>query len=407
MTQPEIRNAVVLVIDRLGANMLGAYGSTWFETENFNRLASRSLVFDQAVSQTSNLEHAYRLLWNPPGTDANLIQRIGASGISPVLLTDEPVVQEMKLVESYDRVIPVEHRPAQQIADSKVETELAQFFAQATEWLTEMEPGSFGWLHSRGLHGSWDAPYQLRVDLANSEDPDPPEFHGPPGRMFDPTVDDPDELLGYQQVCAAQVTLIDDFLGVILDLLETDIGQSTLFCLMSTRGFPLGEHRLVGECSTADETCFAYSESVHVPLMVCLPNRPEFENLRAIRNGSLVQPNWVSEFLIDWFSQSNQDFEEKARSVSFSLPEKRREAVCTINGDAQSIQTHAWKLIRNGEKQALFAKPDDRWEVNDVSRRCPRIVVELSDILDDWIVDRELKKPDIFKLPEDLAIRTS
>ena len=36
-------NAVVLVVDGLGAAMLGAYGNTWFETPNLDRLAARSL----------------------------------------------------------------------------------------------------------------------------------------------------------------------------------------------------------------------------------------------------------------------------------------------------------------------------------------------------------------------------
>ena len=256
MSQTNLPNAVVVVIDRLGANMLGAYGSTWIETSNFNRLAGRSVVFDQAVTSTTNLHDAYRDLWSPPGVEKNLIQGIGEQGASSVLLTDEPLVERLSQAESFDRVISVQTQSAERVADSIDQTELASFFAQATQLISEMESGSLVWLHSRGLGGNWDAPNELRVRLADSEDPAPPEFFQAPSRMFDPEVDDPDELLGYQQVCAAQVTLINDFLGVILDLLDSGIGQSTLFCLTSTRGYPLGEHRLVGERATEDQPVF-------------------------------------------------------------------------------------------------------------------------------------------------------
>ena len=199
MNQQEIRNAVVLVIDQLGASMLGAYGSTLYQTDNFNRLAAKSLVFDQVISQTTNLEDAYNLLWEN-STHGNLIQNIGQTGISPVLLTDEPMVASLAVSESFDRIVPVDTKPTGKMASSVAETELANFFAQATQWLADMEPGSIGWLHSRGLSGAWDAPAELRARLADSEDPEPPDFFQTPAREFDPQVDDPDELLGYQQV---------------------------------------------------------------------------------------------------------------------------------------------------------------------------------------------------------------
>lgn len=389
--------------------MLGAYGSTLYQTDNFNRLAAKSLVFDQVISQTTNLEDAYNLLWEN-STHGNLIQNIGQTGISPVLLTDEPMVASLAVSESFDRIVPVDTKPTGKMASSVAETELANFFAQATQWLADMEPGSIGWLHSRGLSGAWDAPAELRARLADSEDPEPPDFFQTPAREFDPQVDDPDELLGYQQVCAAQVTLLDDFLGVILDLMETEIGQSTLFCLMSPRGFPLGEHGQVGDFSSAEKANSTYNESVHVPLMVCLPERPELKNMRAIRNGSLVQPKLVGEILTDWFSPTAGLFEQKCRELSNVVPNKKKEIAFTLNGPQQAIQTHAWKLIRTNSPSGdatleLFAKPDDRWEVNDVSGRCPQIVQDLSEILDQWIATGKIEDSGGIGLSDELSIR--
>ena len=402
MSHSEIRNAVVLVIDRLGANMLGAYGSTWFETRNFNRMAARSLVFDHAITQTNELAAAYRGLWMP-GVDQSLMAQIGEAGASPVLLTDDPEIANLPSADDFDRIVPVDSGITQGVAATMEQTELANFFAQAAHAMTEMDSGSCLWLHSRGLSGAWDAPQRLREQLADPEDPDPPTLHHPPAKLFDPSVDDPDELLGYQQVCAAQVTLIDDFLGVLLDLLDTDMGQSTLFCLLSTRGYPLGEHGLVGE-SGAEEFGSCYSESVHVPMMVCCPNRPEFEFTQSVRNGSLVQPSWISGLLAQWFG-TGQAMQETMASISRTFPQKRREVACSIRGETAAIQTHAWKLIHDQFKDELFAKPDDRCEVNDVSRRCPHIVESLTQIIDQLVVDNKIVMPTDFELAEELATR--
>lgn len=403
MSQPEFRNAVVLVIDRLGANRLGAYGSTWFETPNFNRLAARSVVFDQAITRTTDLATAYEGLWGTPlGT--NLLNRIGEAGVSSVLMTDDSDVKEWTLSDNFERIVPIEFSASQSVADRPDQTELAHFFAQAAQAISDLEPDSCLWLHSRGLSGAWDAPHSLRALLADPEDPAPPGFDQPPVQMFDTAVGDPDQLLGYQQVCAAQVTMMDDFLGVLLDLLESETGRSTLFCLMSTRGYPLGEHGVVGAPPNGNQNA-CYSESVHVPLMVCLPSQPQFEMLRSIRSGRLIQPEWIAELLTNWFVAPTSVAGSCIEKVATSLPNKANEIACTINGRDSAIQTHAWKLIRNDNRNELFAKPDDRCEINDVSSRCPGIVESLNQILEQLAREPNFELPADFELDEELSTR--
>jgi len=267
----------------------------------------------------------------------------------------------------------------------------------ATSWLVDMEPGSFAWIHSRGLNGAWDAPHQMRASLVGEGDPVPGDFHKPPSGLFDIQNDDPDDLLGYQQACAAQVILLDQFLGVLLDLMETDpVWKSTLVCLTSTRGFPLGEHEILGlgDCLPSN-----YNESVHIPMMISAPAIAEFADFHSVRNRSLSQNDMmIYDCLLDWFADDETLAVDRLRSVAFETLELCDQAVVieTDHVEAEqslaSIQTQAWKLIRKTAKldpQAepkfeLYAKPDDRWEVNDVSRRCPQIVAELANILDNW-----------------------
>jgi len=398
MSHSEIRNAIVLVIDGLGPTLLGAYGNTWFETENLNRLASRSVLFDQSYVSSPQLEKSYQSFWN-----SNLKKSIADSGVVPTLLTDDPKVESFKTNDLFDQIIQVGSSSQSQTADSIEQTELANFFSQAILWLSEMEPGSLGWLHSRGLLGTWDAPFETRLRLADADDPEPPKFHEPPVRTFDPEKDEPDDLLGYQQACAAQVILIDQFLGVVLDLMENNpIWQSTMLCLTSTRGYPNGEHGLVGHHEYHPSL---FNEVIHVPMMVCLPQTKLFHNYQSIRNGSLVQTDWISDCLIDWFDEDESKIFERMNSATNSLPNLEQEALIIRDGDLRSIQTHAWKLISNSEKSELYAKPDDRSEVNDVSRRCPQVVESLEAILDQCPQDGDLGKQESFKLPELLSRR--
>lgn len=393
------RNAVVLVVDGLSAAMLGAYGNTWFETANFNRLAARSLLFDYAFASSPNIEQAYRRFWNPDSSvdgnqneSLNLIDTVANLGAVTSLLTDEPLLSESGLADSFDQVTQVVHPPTSGLADQAEDTELANFFAQATGWLVNLEPGSLAWIHSKGLTGAWDAPHQLRCSLAGEGDPVPGEFYQPPSGTFDLEQDDPDDLLGYQQACAAQVILLDRFLGVLLDLMESDpVWQSTLLCFTSTRGYPLGEHGILGLPSN-------YNESVHVPMMLAVPSTSEFSDFRAVRNRSLQQTDLINDRLVEWFDDDESLFVDRLRSVAFEVPELCNQSVVIEHGvEAEdggrrvaSVQTHAWKLIRRTTQQGsqideqfeLYAKPDDRWEVNDVSRRCPHIVESLSNVLD-------------------------
>lgn len=423
-------NAVVLVVDGLSAAMLGAYGNTWFETASLNRLAARSLLFDFAFSSSTNLKRSYERYWTPNSPlvsehsdSQNLIDAIANTGTSTNLLTDEPLVGESSLASSFDHVTQIKNASATKIASSAAETELANFFAQATSWLMDLEPGSLAWIHSRGLLGAWDAPHQMRASLAGEGDPVPGDFYQPPTGVFDPEYDDPDQLLGFQQACAAQVMMLDQFLGVLMDLVESDPAwQQALICFTSPRGYSLGEHGILGHLAELPST---YNESVHVPLLVSAPDKPKLRDFQPIRNGSLRQSDLISQCLCDWFG--HDEFAGRFGSLALDLPDPKTQAVVIeSNGESNdesnrkgqtsiAIQTRAWKLIKktghqdfqNGDAFELYAKPDDRWEVNDVSRRCPQIVEALEQILDEAVKAGGLGDQGCLNLDESLWYRAN
>ena len=236
-----------------------------------------------------------------------------------------------------------------------------------------------------------------RAMLVGEDDPLPPTFVDSPACWLDPETVDPDQLLGLQQAAAAQVMLLDEFLGVILDLMEREpIWESTLFCLVSPRGCALGEHGLVGPGAQL------FNESVHVPLLI----RPPTTNNRwqAARTGRLTQVHTLSELVQEWLLRSDC-FAERLTNAARIRPDKLTEVVLIVSNEHESIQTHAWKLIRSkmGGVQ-LFAKPDDRYEVNDVSNLCPDIIRKLMVVMDYLLERRGTQAETTVNLSSDLAL---
>jgi len=136
----------------------------------------------------------------------------------------------------------------------------------------------------------------------------------------------------------------------------------------SPRGYPLGEHRRVGVCDNA-----LYGELLHVPLLVQLPDRAH----ALTRTHRIVQPQCVHALL-----------SQGASYVMTQLAEARGPAVAAYaaSGTQRAIRTPAWFLreTRSGEQMTreLFAKPDDRWEANEISSLCAEAVETLAAELD-------------------------
>ena len=179
--------------------------------------------------------------------------------------------------------------------------------------------------------------------------------------------------------------------GRFLEFLDglSDRGE-TLLTVTSSRGFPLGEHGRVGPC---DEALF--SELVHVPWMLRFPDAAH----AAVRSQALVEPADLWATLLEWCCKdcgkgdSPIFADAKIGAVPLSptggsvLPLIRQEAVlprdrlCIVGDNGQrAIRTPAWYL-RACEEPELFAKPDDRWDINNVSSRCGEVVECLQDAL--------------------------
>ena len=372
-----MRSAIVVVIDRLGAGFLGPYGNTWLDTPHFNRLASQSLLVETAVADAVELPLAYRAWWTgrhalEPAMDSRpaLPQAARDAGLPAVLITDEPLVAELPEAASFSQRIVVPQPPADKAAQVVEETGLARLFLAAIQQLSSQDEPALVWVHARGMAGSWDAPAAMRQQFADEDDPLPPEFVEPPRRHL-PDDFDPDELLGIVHAYAGQVSLADACLGLLLETIDSSpAAREAMVAFTSPRGYPLGEHRRIGGSDL-------FGELVHVPLVVRLPA----EDKNALRLQGLVQPPDLFATITQWLGLASAAPAMFAQSL---LPAIHGEALAPrqlahATGPAQSLlRSPAWLLrevvVDDEIFRQLYAKPDDRWEANEVAARCGDVV---------------------------------
>ncbi|MCL6501090.1 MAG: sulfatase-like hydrolase/transferase [Pirellulales bacterium] len=378
-------NAVVVVVDRLHAGYLGCYGNTWVGTPRLDRLAAESLVCDFATLDRPGIEPFYRACftglhaWQREDARAGLLQQLFEREVEVLCLTDEPLLPP--LWSDTAEVVQLPSSQAGLAAATEAETQLATMFAAALEQSHSLREPFLFWVHLQGLGAPWDAPYELRARYVEPDEPAPPENVSVP-RLALPPDADPDLMLGYSHAYAGQVALLDGCLGAFLEgLRAAPWAARTLLIFTSARGMPLGEHGLIGPYDTP-----LACELVHIPLLLRLPDA----SAALARTHALVQPADLAATLRAWWNLP--DCPGWGRSLLHLAGgwQTLRDRAFLYDGQAEwAIRTQHWYLRRQasdeGPRYALFVKPDDRWERNDVADRLPEVVETLDTALNEFI----------------------
>ncbi|MBN2578996.1 MAG: sulfatase-like hydrolase/transferase [Pirellulales bacterium] len=378
-------NVLVFVFDRLHAGYLGPYGNAWIQTPAFNRLACQSFLFDQALIDSPQLDDLYRSYWRgwhplcpkgPPADRPSLIAALNRSGLKTTLLSDEPQISRHPGAEEFEELIALDPPWRIETAEDAERTHLARCFEEIIERLDDVTGESFFlWCHLGGLGATWDAPLSWRRTYQDEDDPDVPTSAQVPERWL-PEDYDPDDVLGVTQSYAGQISLLDSCLDAFLEFFDKQpAARETLLALTSARGFPLGEHRRIGPCDEA-----LYGELVHVPLFLRFPDALG----AACRSSVLTEPSDLWATLWQWCQLGPLPHSPTAADLLPVVrgevdPLRDRLALRGLNQD-RAIRTPAWFLRNVGEGE-LYAKPDDRWEVNNVASRCQEVVECLQDAL--------------------------
>jgi hypothetical protein len=383
------RSSLVLTVDRLNPSFLGPYGGTWASTPNFNRLAVRSLLLENSITDAVDLLAVMRSYWQGVHAMASveatqrpsLAARLRSADVRTVLITDDPTVAQYALADSFAECIQLPTSPGVSVAAEVEETELMQSLAAMLDVFSELRSPFHLWVHLRGMAGPWDAPLELRESVRGDDDPPPYAEATPPALRLAYDFD-PDGLIAVTQAYAAQMLVLDMGLGVLLETIEAHPARGDLlFLLTSPRGYPLGEHLVVGDCEPA-----LYGELLHTPLF--LQHAGGIGAL--LREQALSQPGDIAATLADWHGIAREADSPQASSLLSLLADHPapwpREQTLTLAGNERATRTPAWFLRRSVTSSELdqprevvevYSKPDDRFEANEIASRVPQIAEQL------------------------------
>lgn len=341
----------MIAVDGLRASALGAYGATAHTTPAFDAFAAESTLGEWRYADTADFDTLYTRL--APATHA-------AVGAETLLVSDQPLPPAVGA--AFDERVSLEAPPASDVAASVAETTQAavwEGFAAALADRVDADRPLFAWLHTRGLYGPWDAPASTYEPLLDEDDPEV----APSVRPAEGAFDDP----GSAEACearfaaacryAGQIATLDACFGGWLDIVGGLLeGQETRIVLLGLRGYPLGEHGRVGGVDGR-----GLSEQHHVPLLVCDGDPAT----RFGRDASLAS------------------LASALGAAARGEPLVADSPVVLRGAAADAIITADWMLRapHDDSPPALYAKPDDRWEQNDVASIEPGVTDDLLALL--------------------------
>ena len=373
-----MKNVVVLSVDGWQQAYAGCYGNTWINTPELDRLASEAFVADFAMMGGVKLDDTAQAWWagrsaawgNTGG--GTIMQALREQGVETVLLSDDAAMIEHPLAAHFQRLQPCHQPPPVTNAETVEQTQLAQFFTQAVEIGAELqqtgEPYCL-WLHTASLNQAWDAPLDYRLPYLDDSDDELPKFFLPPCVKL-PENYDPDQRLAYRRAYAGQVAVLDECVGAWLEeLRELPAEEVPLVLVCGAGGFPLGEHLRVGAIDDA-----LYGERIHFPLLVRFPDL----TAAATRSRALIQSSDLAPTLAAYFELPADTLSGDGLNL---LPlihgeqESLRDRVLISSPTARALRTPAWYYCEpHDQPSELYVKPEDRWEVNEVSNRCQDLV---------------------------------
>ena len=379
---------VLIVLDTLRADHLGAYGAERSTSPRIDELAGRSLVFERATSTAPWTNPSMAALFTGEHPAA-----LGIREAAAVLPAAVPTLTETLSAAGYQTFGVVSH--------IYVGEKLG--FARGFErWNEE---------HARGHHYvSSAAVTDAALAQLDGRDPERPFFlfvhyfdahyqyleheghrftQGPPREGVEAlSVDElrgrvgagqlaPGDLRRLADVYDSEVSFVDHHVGRLLDELERQgLYDASLVVLTADHGEALGDHGWVGHTRTL------YQELVRTPLLVKLPGSRESTRVAASVSTRDVYPTLVDHLRLRVPGQAD------AAQRSLLNVEDDRPAFSETQSNAtlQSVTLGPWKLVHDTSSgaQRLFDLASDPGESRDRAAAEPTRVAELEALRRAW-----------------------
>jgi choline-sulfatase len=248
---------ILVTMDTTRADRMGFLGSDRGLTPNLDALARESVVFTRAYSQVPLTTPSHAVLLTGTYPQFNHIEDLGASlskdlpylpeilqgrGYHTGAFVGSYVLDPAGTAPGFDRGFDVydahfhERQPGEDRYHS-VERRAAEVLSHAMIWLSRQPPGPFFiWIHFYDPHDPYDPPEPFKTRYAS-------------------------------QPYDGEISYTDWVIGGLVDVLRKhDLYNNTVIAIAADHGEAFGEH---GE---QRHGMFLYDETIHVPLLLKLPD---------------------------------------------------------------------------------------------------------------------------------------
>jgi arylsulfatase A-like enzyme len=422
-------NIIMIMSDSLRQDHLGCYGNSWIETPHIDRLASESVLFENAYPEglptlpvrtalfTGNYTLTNRFWKQLTPEDVSMAEILDEYGYVSSMITDtyhlfKPNMnyhrgfhewqwirgQEMdaykskphsKDIKKYikpemegDYIVRVLDQYFRNVADREKEEDyfVAQVMGQAAQWLEDNHNAHdrfFLYVDSFDPHEPWDPPPTFATKYTD------PDYNGPwiiipKGGPCDWMT--AEELKHTRGLYAGEVSFVDKWVGYLLERIS-DLGltENSLIIFLSDHGHPLGEHGKV--LKMVDQL---YSELLRIPLLIRFPGKKHAGK----RIKGLVETVDILPTILDFLGHENEG--EFMHGKSF-LPlitgeaDKIHETVTTgfFSSATRCIRDEEWSYIRNDkdEECELYNLIQDPKESVNLIKEDPEKAKEMDEAL--------------------------
>lgn len=359
---------------------ISCFGSSWNRTPAIDNLAADGVCWDRVVCHTTESNQIW-LNWFQQTVTADTDSR-------HIVITDD--IDLARLVRDGDfasrcEVIeqPIRSATDASPAESIDQSHVASLFRTATDRLNVDTPAATVWLHSRFLLDCWDAPRELfPIDDVIEDDFDEPgdevgdaiDAEAEPAclSIFDTVIppthkitksDDIDLAMAWMRTYGCQVRLIDHLLD---DLIEVCEQADVPIILAGTSGFALGQNGFIGHAAGPIRSCH-----IGVPVVT---NRGGPLRIRQVMGTDQFAPAIVEigSNRDDWLKPQTWATTNQTTSTGDEI----QPLITTATDQAkQCVHTADWFYVRDlNDDDALFLKPDDLHDANNVKRLKPGVV---------------------------------
>jgi len=403
---PSRPDVVLVTVDTLRPDHLGAYGYAAPTSPRIDALAARATLFENAISQAPHTVPSVLQIMTSrfsmglviPPEVPTLAELLKAQGYQTVAVVDNPHFEQQReaggLRRGFDRFwrngVIARHSLVKQMY--KTDTAADAVTAQARRAVLARRPGQplFLWVHYIDPHDPYLPPFDADMDRLSQwsrsaytgDVRDTPLYKQPPDAPVPLGDEDRQHLVDLYD---AEIRYADRSVGDLFDLLEQQgLFDRALVVVASDHGESLGDHGLW----THGQSC--HDPEIRIPLIVKQPRQRQGQRRREAVQAVDIVPTVLDVLGLDG---------SKLRLDGASLLRPHGQPAFTFWRSWQVVRTPEWKLVQREGVVRLYRIDRDPGEAEDLAGQHPDVVRGL-------LQARDEKLRRLGATPEELAAQS-